>query len=249
MQAQMPGGPQPARKLPEHVAIIMDGNGRWAQQRGRSRAIGHRAGGNAARAAIEFAQQAGISHLTLFAFSSENWNRPQREVDLLMRLFMRTFRLELNNLIARNIRIHFIGQRSDFSPAIQASMHKAEALSCACNGLQLHVALSYGGRWDITQALQQLCKQVASGELSAQAIDEPRLSAALSMAGRPDPELLIRTGGEARISNFLLWQLAYTELYFTDILWPDFDAAAFQQALGWYAGRQRRFGGVPGGET
>ncbi len=235
---------------PRHIAIIMDGNGRWAQQRNKSRSAGHRAGGRAVRQIIEAAYRLKIPCLTFFAFSSENWQRPQKEVDLLMELFMRALRREINELHDQQVRIRFIGERSDFSRPLQEAMREAENLTLKNDELLVQIAVGYGGRWDITQACRTIAGEVASGQLQADKIDENMLAQKLSFHDAetgmqiPDPDLLIRTGGEKRISNFLLWQMAYTELYFCDTLWPDFNAQGLDQALAWFAGRQRRFGKV-----
>ena len=233
-----------ARTSVRHVAIVMDGNGRWAGERGLPRRAGHQSGYEAVTKAVGFALDRGIEHLTLFAFSSENWNRPRSEVDALMRLFMQALRREVRQLTQRGVRLDFIGCRERLSPYLQKAMTDAECATAVNDRLSLHVAVSYGGRWDILNAVRRLAGQVAGGELSPEAIDEPRLRDAMALAAVPDPDLFIRTGGEHRISNFLLWNLAYTELYFTDILWPDFDEPAFSEALEAYAGRQRRYGRV-----
>ncbi|MBU6420719.1 MAG: di-trans,poly-cis-decaprenylcistransferase [Gammaproteobacteria bacterium] len=234
-----------ASSLPRHIAIIMDGNGRWARRRLLPRQAGHRAGLSAARRVIESCVQHGIGALTLFAFSSENWQRPPPEVGSLMGLFMNALESEVAELHKNRVRIRFIGARAQFSTALQQGMHKAEQLTVDNTGLRLNVAAGYGGRWELLQAARQLASEVLAGRLRPEELDEPLLANALSLAGSPDPDLFIRTGGEQRISNFLLWQLAYTELYFTDTLWPDFDAVALQQALNWYTQRQRRFGRTP----
>ena len=228
--------------LPKHVAIIMDGNGRWAQQRFRPRVIGHRAGARAVNDCIDFCIERGIAALTLFAFSSENWGRPSQEVDALMKLFMGALEREVSELHRRGVRIRFIGERERFSPAIAQRMHNAETLTAGNQVLQLSIAASYGGRQDIAMAARALAREVAAGRLDPEAIDETLLGAHTALSDLPAPDLFIRTGGDVRISNFLLWQLAYTELWFTDALWPDFDRAMFQQALDAYAQRERRYG-------
>lgn len=227
---------------PRHVAIVMDGNGRWAQARGRPRTFGHKAGASAVRTIVEASAQRGIEALTLFAFSSENWRRPQTEVSLLMDLFLTSLRREVARLDQNGVRLRVIGGREALAPKLQQQIAAAEARTRDNTGLQLNIAANYGGRWDIVQAAQQLVRAAAAGELDPERLDEEAFAARLSLAELPPPDLFIRTGGEQRISNFLLWQLAYSELYFTDILWPDFDAAAFDAALAWYSGRQRRFG-------
>jgi undecaprenyl diphosphate synthase len=228
--------PPPA--VPRHVAVIMDGNGRWARQRRQPRAAGHRAGVRAARAAVRACRERGVEVLTLFAFSQENWERPAIEVGLLMELFVRTLGREVDALHRNDVRIRFIGDHARFPPRLRELMRQAQARTAGNGGLLLVVAAGYGGQWDIAQAAQALC---AAGL----PITAAGLEARLATAGLPHPDLLIRTGGERRISNFLIWQLAYAELYFSDTLWPDFDAAEIDAALAWYGGRQRRFGRVP----
>lgn len=227
----------------------MDGNGRWARARMLPRSAGHKAGTDAVDAVVRASAKSGINVLTLFAFSSENWSRPQTEVSLLLDLFLRALQSRIQELHRNNIRLRVIGERSAFSARLQAQITDAEELTQANTGLVLNIAANYGGRWDIVQAARQIAQRVERGELSAAAIDDAVFAAHLSLAGLPEPDLFIRTGGEQRISNFLLWQLAYTELYFTDVLWPDFDAAAFEQALSAYAQRQRRFGRVSEGDA
>jgi undecaprenyl diphosphate synthase len=231
-----------AGPVPHHVAIIMDGNGRWAQRRGLPRPAGHQAGAEAVRRIVEESVRVGVRVLTLFAFSSENWRRPRHEVTLLMDLFFRALKRELPRLKANGVRLRIIGDRTAFGDRLQQRMADTEAATAGGDRLVLQVAANYGGRWDITQAARSLARAVAAGELEADAIDESRLAAELSFPDVGDPDLLIRTGGEQRLSNFLLWQSAYAELYFTDTLWPDFDAAAYGQVLQAFVGRQRRFG-------
>ena len=228
--------------IPRHVAIIMDGNGRWAQRRGLPRPAGHQAGAEAVRRVVEESVRLGVRVLTLFAFSSENWRRPRHEVSLLMDLFFRALKRELPRLKANGVRLRIIGDRTAFSDRLQQRMGDAETATAGGDRLLLQVAANYGGRWDIAQAARALARAVRARELEPEAIDEDRFAAALSFADAGDPDLLIRTGGEQRLSNFLLWQSAYAELYFTDTLWPDFDAAAYAQVLQAFAGRQRRFG-------
>ncbi len=228
--------------LPRHLAIIMDGNGRWAQQRRRPRVIGHRAGARAVNLCIDFCIDAGIEALTLFAFSSENWGRPEDEVGALMKLFMNALDREVAELDRRGVRIRFIGERDRFTAAIQARMDHAEASTRANSRLHLCIAASYGGRQDITAAARALATDVAAGKLRPQDIDEQLFGSRVALADLPPPDLFIRTGGDTRISNFLLWQLAYTELWFTEILWPELDTATLQRAMDDYAGRERRFG-------
>ncbi|GHH51717.1 MULTISPECIES: polyprenyl diphosphate synthase [Gammaproteobacteria] len=228
--------------LPRHVAIIMDGNGRWAQRRRRPRVIGHRAGARAVNRTVDTCLEKGIRALTLFAFSSENWGRPQEEVDALMKLFLHALEREVEELHRRDVQVRFIGDRSRFAPNIRERMQQAEDSTAGNRSLVLSVAASYGGRQDIAQAARALAEEVAAGRLAPGQIDEALLAQRMALADLPPPDLFIRTGGDTRISNFLLWQLAYTELWFTETLWPDFDAAVFQQALDDYAGRERRFG-------
>lgn len=222
----------------------MDGNGRWARERGLPRRAGHQAGYETVRDVVSGAMAQGIEHLTLFAFSSENWRRPRAEVDALMRLFMQALRREVGALHDKGVRLDFIGSREQLSSFLQQAMAEAEATTAGNDRLCLHVAVSYGGRWDIVNAVRTLAGRVAAGDLAPDAIDEESLRAATALARIPDPDLFIRTGGECRISNFLLWNLAYTELYFTDLLWPDFDSGALASALEDYSRRQRRFGRV-----
>jgi undecaprenyl diphosphate synthase len=231
----------PARK-PRHIAVIMDGNGRWAERRHRPRAIGHRAGVRAVQACLEFCLAEGIECLTLFAFSSENWNRPPDEVGALMKLFLRMLDNEVEELHRRGARIAFIGDRDGFPEAIRGRMAQAERLTAGNAAIFVNIAAGYGGRWDIVQAARALAAEVAAGRMPVEAIDEAALDARLSLAGQPAPDLFIRTGGDLRISNFLLWQLAYTELWFTETLWPDLDQVTLRQALDDFANRERRFG-------
>jgi undecaprenyl diphosphate synthase len=231
-----------ADRLPRHVAIIMDGNGRWAERRRRPRSFGHRAGVKAVRASVEFCLRQRIPALTLFAFSSENWSRPATEVNALMTLFLKALDREVGQLREHGVRLRFIGDPAPFPPDVQARMRAAEESTAHNAALALTVAANYGGRWDLTQACRTIAAQVAAGEVAADAVDADAIAARLSLAGLPEPDLFIRTGGDHRISNFLLWQLAYTELHFTDVLWPDFDAAAMARAIEDYARRERRFG-------
>jgi len=228
--------------VPRHVAVIMDGNGRWAAARRLPRHAGHEAGLKAVRECVQHCQRRAIPALTLFAFSSENWGRPAEEVTALMGLFVDAVDRELAELHASRVRLRFIGARRALSVRLQSRIAQAEAHTAANDGLALQVAVSYGGRWDIVEAVRKLATQCALGALSPGAITEQHVASSLELAGLPDPDLFIRTGGEHRISNFLLWNLAYTELYFTDLLWPDFDAAAFDGALEFFARRERRFG-------
>ena len=220
----------------------MDGNGRWARQRGRPRASGHQAGFRTTRDIVEACAKQRIEALTLFAFSSENWKRPQTEVGLLMDLFLRALKSEVGKLCDNNVRIRFIGERSAFQQKLQDEMDHAENLTRDNTGLELAIAVNYGGRWDIVNAARQLARQVQDGTLDPDAIDIDLFSRHVSLADIPEPDLFIRTGGEKRISNYLLWHLAYTEPFFTDVLWPDFSDTELQKALEFYASRQRRFG-------
>jgi len=229
-------------RLPRHIAIVMDGNGRWAQARHRPRAFGHRAGQKAVRAAIEFCLRRGIDALTLFAFSSENWQRPKDEVGALMELFLRALDREVEELHGYGVRIRFIGELSAFAPPLRERMHAAMAKTQGNAKLALNIAVNYGGRWDIANAAKQAALAVQRGEISADALDEKSLAPYFCLADLPAVDLFIRTGGEQRISNFLLWQAAYTELYFSDVLWPDFDPACLERALQEFARRERRYG-------
>jgi undecaprenyl diphosphate synthase len=230
--------------VPHHLAVIMDGNGRWAQRRLLPRTAGHRAGVKSTRLLVENAARRGIGIVTVFAFSSENWNRPADEVGVLMDLFLRSLRQEAAELHENGIRLRFIGDRAAFQPSLREEMARAEALTAANDRLEFIVAVGYGGRWDIVQAARALVAEAGRGALRAEDVTEQRFAGQLSLAGLPEPDLLIRTGGEQRISNFLMWHFAYTELYFCETLWPDFDEAALEHALAWYASRQRRFGRV-----
>lgn len=232
----------PENQSPFHVAIIMDGNGRWARERGKQRHTGHREGVKTTRRIVEYAAVHGIRALTLFAFSSENWRRPEKEVSLLMELFLQTLKSEAKRLNKNNVRLRFIGDRSVFSAKLQEQIALVEEKTAANEGMQLNIAANYGGRWDIVNAVRSTAESVRNGELAVEDIDEKIFSSHLCLAGLPEPDLFIRTGGEKRISNFLLWQLAYTELFFTDTLWPDFDEQEFVHSLEYFAGRQRRFG-------
>ena len=231
--------------LPRHIAITMDGNGRWAAARGVARAAGHKAGLKPVRMCIEECTRLGIGALTLFAFSSENWRRPADEVGSLMSLFIEALDREVAELHEKGARLRFIGERKSLSVRLQSRIASAEERTAGNGGLALQVAVSYGGRWDIVQAAQLLAKECSSGSMRPEEITEARFAARLSLAGLPDVDLHIRTGGEQRISNFLLWQLAYAELYFSERLWPEFTAADLQEAVAFFAGRERRFGQRP----
>jgi undecaprenyl diphosphate synthase len=222
----------------------MDGNGRWAQKHGQKRHAGHREGVKSVRKIVDCAARAGVEILTLFAFSSENWKRPREEVGMLMDLFMLVLKKEIKRLRNNNVRLRIIGDRSKFSQELQDAMVRAEEDTFHNDGLILQIAANYGGRWDITQAVRSLAKQVEQGTLKPNEIDENSISDQLSFSGLVDPDLFIRTGGEQRLSNFMLWQSAYTEVYFTDVLWPDFRKDEFNASLASYASRHRRFGMV-----
>jgi undecaprenyl diphosphate synthase len=239
---QAPGGATGERPVPRHLAVIMDGNGRWAQRRHRPRSIGHRAGARAVNICIDFCLEQGIEALSLFAFSSENWNRPQEEVGALMRLFLNALEREVEELHRRGVRLRFIGARDPFAEEIRQRMSAAERLTQANSTLHLCIAAGYGGRWDIASAARELAREVAAGRLDPEAIDEARFAEAVCLADLPEPDLFIRTGGDQRVSNFLLWQLAYTELWFTETLWPDLDRNVLSAALSDFANRERRFG-------
>ena len=229
-------------ELPQHVAIIMDGNGRWAERRGKNRIMGHKAGVEAVRETVKLAQRYGVKVLTLYAFSSENWRRPATEVSLLMDLFLTVLSREVKRLDRNNVKLQIIGDTSRFSDKLQQKIAAAEQLTANNDGLVLNVAANYGGRWDVANAARQLAVKVQAGELQPEEIDEDLLHPYTAMADLPAPDLLIRTGGDYRISNFLLWQLAYAEFYFTETLWPDFDDGVFKEALASFVSRERRFG-------
>lgn len=228
--------------VPRHIAIIMDGNGRWAGQRHKPRVSGHRAGVATLRLIVEYAARRGVEVLTAFAFSSENWRRPRPEIRLLLELFLKSLHQEIERLHENRVQLSFIGDRSAFDDELRQAIEAAEARTAENDGLRLAIAANYGGRWDILNAARRLARAVADEEIAPEAIDESALETGLALADLPDPDLFIRTGGEQRISNYLLWQLAYTELYFTECLWPDFDEAALDMAIDWFASRQRRFG-------
>lgn len=232
------------QNVPGHIAIIMDGNGRWAQQRGLPRGSGHKAGVRTLRDTVQNCASRAIHTLTVFAFSSENWSRPRHEVELLMELFLGSLRNEVDDLHRNNVRLEFIGDRTAFPAGLRDLIAASEARTAANNGLRLVIAANYGGKWDITQACRAIAIKVRDRLLQPDQIDEAQVRRHLSLPDIPEPDLFIRTGGEQRISNYLLWHCAYTELYFTDLLWPDFDAAALDAALEWYKGRQRRFGRI-----
>lgn len=233
---------KPQASIPGHVCIIMDGNGRWAKKRLMPRSYGHHKGVETTRRAVDFFARNGIRHLTLFAFSSENWQRPADEVESLMELFMQSLRKYTDELHEQQIRIRFIGDRESFSADLRAGIDETERKTAANDRMSLNIAANYGGRWDIANAARILARRVASGEMDADSIDEAALAEQMSLADIPAPDLFIRTGNEQRISNFLLWQLAFTELYFCSVLWPDFSETEMRAALDEYSRRQRRYG-------
>ena len=229
-------------KIPRHLAIVMDGNGRWALAKGKKRMQGHKKGMDVARQILEDSARAGVKVLTLFAFSSENWKRPEEEVSYLMSLFIEGLSRESKKLKQNNIRIQVIGDIEQFSEKLQKAIRKAEEQTKDCDAMLLNIAANYGGRWDIVNASKKLAERAALGEIEIAEISEESFHEATLLGDQPDPDLFIRTGGEHRISNFLIWQLAYTELYFTDILWPDFNKTSLFEAFASYSSRQRRFG-------
>ena len=228
--------------IPGHIAIVMDGNGRWAKKRNRPRNLGHQAGLKALRKTILHCVHLGVETLSVFAFSSENWNRPHSEVSRLMEIFLRALEKEVDELNKNGVCLRFIGDLGAFKPAIQTRMSEAQSLTTGNSRLVANIAVNYGGRWDITQAARRMANSVKEGSISLEDIDEKQFARFLAMANSPDPDLFIRTGGEMRISNFLLWQSAYTEFYFTPILWPDFDGQSLDQAIAEFQSRERRFG-------
>lgn len=229
-------------RVPRHVAIIMDGNNRWAKKRLLGGVSGHKAGLKAVRGVVEVAARAGVEVLTLYAFSSENWRRPSEEVNALLDLFLLALNREVKKLHRNNLKLRVIGDKSRFSSAIQNAIAEAEAMTAHNDGMTLAIAANYGGHWDITQAARSLARDVACGRLSPEQITEPAMQSRVALGDLPAPDLCIRTAGEQRISNFLLWQFAYTEFYFTAEFWPDFDDASLERAFASYAGRVRRFG-------
>lgn len=230
----------PTSIIPQHIAIIMDGNGRWANQRLLPRVAGHSQGLSAVRALVEHCGIRGIKFLTLFAFSSENWRRPPEEVDFLMQLFLKSLHKEVARLHANNVRLRVVGNLQQFSEKIQQGVAQAQLLTASNTGVVLTIAANYGGRWDILQATRKAL--LANPDVHPEQIDEAWLQPHLAMSYAPEPDLFIRTGGEQRMSNFLIWQLAYTEMYFTDTFWPDFNMQAFEASLEWFRQRERRFG-------
>jgi undecaprenyl diphosphate synthase len=250
-EAPAPGEPEAGlvetlrgQPLPRHVAIIMDGNGRWARARSLPRIAGHREGVKAARAAVRTASRIGIEYLTLYAFSSENWTRPAAEVEFLMRLLESSVERELPELAQHNVRLRVLGESEGLASGVRAAIERAAQATAGNTGLTLQIALNYGGRRELVRAIQRLATSVARGELAPEAIGEPEVTAALDTAGVPDPDLLIRTSGEFRLSNFLLWQVAYTELLVLPVLWPDFSPRDLCLAVADYQRRTRRFGGI-----
>ncbi|GAL12615.1 undecaprenyl pyrophosphate synthetase [Vibrio astriarenae] len=228
--------------LPQHIAVIMDGNGRWAKEQGKPRVFGHKNGVKAVRKTISSASRLGIKAVTLFAFSSENWARPQEEVGVLMELFISVLSTEVKKLHKNNLRLRVIGDKRRFSERLQEKIAKAEALTEHNTGMVINIAANYGGKWDITEAARNVAKLVASGELAPEEIDEAVITQHLTMSDLPEVDLLIRTSGECRISNFMLWQLAYAEMYFTPVYWPDFGEDNLVEAVTWFVNRERRFG-------
>ena len=230
------------KQVPRHIAIIMDGNGRWAKKRFLPRVMGHHAGVKSVHKMVNYCVDNHIDVLTLFAFSSENWRRPKEEVSLLMDLFISTMKKQIDKLHGHNVQVRFIGDRTAFSKKLQETIAQSEQRTQNNTGLTLVIAANYGGRWDICQAVKVIASQVAAGDLKIEQIDESAINQHLSITDLPEPDLFIRTGGEKRISNFLLWQLAYTELYYTQTLWPDFNIKSLEEAILDFSTRQRRFG-------
>ena len=228
--------------IPQHIAIIMDGNGRWARQRGKERSEGHIAGMNSLRDTVRNAAEAGVKYLTVYAFSTENWGRPQAEVDALMELICKGVEMESEELAKVGIRVKTIGDRSRFSDKVKASLEKIEQMTQAGENMTFVLALNYSSRSEMTTAVQNIAKRVAAGEIKAEEIDEKMISESLYTSFMPDPDLIIRTSGECRLSNFLMWQASYSEFYFTPTLWPDFDKAELEKALEAYSARDRRYG-------
>ncbi|MBP3704526.1 MAG: isoprenyl transferase [Clostridia bacterium] len=233
-----------AAGVPQHIGIIMDGNGRWAKKRGLPRSAGHTAGAANFRTITRYASSIGVKYLTLYAFSTENWNRPAEEVSALMKLFHQYLEEALRDFMDENIRVRFLGDVSAFAPELQALIHRVEEASAEKDGMVLNLAMNYGGRAEITRAMRILAQRVQKGELQPEEITEEMISGELYTAGQPDPDLIIRPSGEERISNFLLWQSAYTEFEYFDILWPDFKPKHLDEAIEKFRGRNRRFGGV-----
>lgn len=229
-------------RLPRHVAMIMDGNGRWAKQRGQERSAGHYEGVGSVRRVTELSSDLGIEYLTLYAFSTENWNRPKEEVDILMHLIGIAIERETPDLVRNNVHLRLIGEIDRMPAEAYDRLHRCEVATEHCDGLTLTLALSYSSRWELTHAARMMAKEAKEGRLDPDDINENTIEAYLATAGMPDPDLLIRTGGDTRVSNYLLWQIAYSELYFTPLLWPDFGKEAYADALIDYQSRERRFG-------
>ena len=230
------------QNLPQHVAIIMDGNGRWAQRQGKPRVWGHKRGVEAVRRSVSFCRELGIKSLTLFAFSSENWRRPEEEVSTLMQLFLMVLQSEVKSLHKHNVRLKIVGDLTPFSDKLREKIDQAEQLTAQNDAMTLNIAANYGGRWDITNACRALAHRVQQGIIAPEDIDEQCLAGYTQLSDQPELDLLIRTGGDIRISNFLLWQAAYAELWFTETLWPDFDQQVFSEAIAAFVNRERRFG-------
>ena len=231
-----------SQAVPQHIAIIMDGNGRWAKQQHQPRFMGHRAGVKAVEEIVKHCIELDVKVLSLFAFSSENWRRPSKEVSLLMELFSLALKQQVKRLHKNNIRLQIIGELSQFSPSLQKQIQQSQQLTENNTGLTLNIAANYGGRWDVVQSVRKIAEKVKNGELDASEISEQMISDSLTTADLTEPDLFIRTGGEQRVSNFLLWQMAYTEFFFTDTLWPDFNATSLDKAIASFTQRERRFG-------
>ncbi len=238
----MSNNPVALESIPKHIAIIMDGNGRWAKAQGKPRVFGHKAGVAAVRKSISGAAKLGVKAITLFAFSSENWRRPEEEVSLLMELFITALSQEVKRLHKNNLQLRIIGDKTQFSTRLQNKIASAEALTADNTGMVVNVAANYGGKWDITEAVKSIAAEVRQGTLEAGDITESVVQQHLTMADLPEVDLLIRTSGECRISNFMLWQLAYAEMYFTPQYWPDFNEESLAEAVSWFINRERRFG-------
>lgn len=231
-----------SQALPKHIAVIMDGNGRWAKAKGKPRVFGHKAGVDSVRKTISAANRLNVKAITLFAFSSENWRRPEDEVSLLMELFISVLSREVKRLHKNNIQLRIIGDKSRFSKRLQTKIRESEELTANNDGMVLNVAANYGGKWDITQAVKSVAQDIEQGLYRSDQIDEALLSSKMTMSDLPEVDLLIRTSGECRISNFMLWQMAYAEMYFTEQYWPDFDEQSLAEAVAWFVNRERRFG-------
>ncbi len=238
----MPNSQLSPEQLPQHIAIIMDGNGRWAKARGKPRVFGHKNGVSAVRKTISSSAKLGIKAVTLFAFSSENWRRPEDEVGILMELFISVLSTEVKKLHKNNLRLRIIGDTSRFSRRLQEKIAHAEEMTASNTGMVINIAANYGGKWDITQAAKRVAEDVKRGQIAPEDIEESTIAQYLTMSDLPEVDLLIRTSGECRISNFMLWQMAYAEIYFTPIFWPEFDEASLIEAVTWYVNRERRFG-------